>query len=50
MSQYLPVGVFRFLSEEEISQIDFANVPNDSGTGYAVECDLKYPSKLHETP
>jgi hypothetical protein len=49
MSQYLPVGGFRSLSEEEISKIDFANVPEDSGTGYAVECDLEYPSELHKT-
>jgi hypothetical protein len=48
MSQYLPVGGFRFLSEE-ISKINFANVPDNPGTGYAVECDLEYPSELHET-
>jgi hypothetical protein len=46
MSQYLPVCGFRFLSEEEIAQIDFANVPDDSETGFAVECDLEYPSEL----
>jgi hypothetical protein len=49
MSQHLPVGGFRFLSEEEISKIDFANVPDDSETGFAVESDLEYPSELHET-
>jgi hypothetical protein len=48
MSQYLPVGGFRLLSEEEISKIDFANVPDDSETGFVVECDLEYSSKLHE--
>jgi hypothetical protein len=48
MSWYLPVGGFRFLSEEEISKIDFANVPDDSETGFVVECDLEYPSELHE--
>jgi hypothetical protein len=37
------------LSEEEISKIDFADVPDDSGICYAVECDLEYPSELHET-
>jgi hypothetical protein len=45
----LPVGGFRFLSEEEISQIDFANVPDDSDIGYTVECDLEYPGELHES-
>jgi hypothetical protein len=49
MSQYLPVGGFRFLSKEEISKIDFANVPDDSETGFVVECDLEYPSELHGT-
>jgi hypothetical protein len=49
MSQCLPVGGFRFLPEEEISKIDFANVPDDSETGFVVECDLEYPSELHET-
>jgi hypothetical protein len=49
MSQYLPVSGFRFLSAEEISKIDFANVPDDSETGFVVECDLEYPSELHET-
>jgi hypothetical protein len=41
-------GWFRFLSEYEINKIDFANVPGDSDTGYIVECDLEYPSELHQ--
>jgi hypothetical protein len=45
----LPVGGFRFVSEKEISQINFAIVPDDSETGFAVECALDYPSELHET-
>jgi hypothetical protein len=47
-SQPLPVGGFRFLTEEEISQIDFTQIPDDSETGYFVECDLEYPAELHE--
>ncbi len=47
MSQYLPVDAFRFLSEEEINEIDFAEVRDDSDTGYVIECDLEYPSDLH---
>jgi hypothetical protein len=42
------VGGFRFLSEDEIKKIDFANVPDDSDTGYIVECGLEYPSELHQ--
>jgi hypothetical protein len=49
MSQSLSVGCFRFLSEEEISHIDFSNVSDDSDIGYAVECDLEYPGELHES-
>ena len=48
MSQFLPVGGFRFLSETEITKIDFANVPDDSETGYVLECDLEYPDNLHQ--
>jgi hypothetical protein len=48
MSQYLHVGGFRFLPEEETSKIDFANVPDDSETSYVVECDLEYYCELHE--
>jgi hypothetical protein len=47
MSQYLPVDTFRFLSEEEINDIDFTQVRDDSNTGYVIECDLEYPSHLH---
>jgi hypothetical protein len=48
MRQPLPVGGFRFLTDEEISQLDFTQIPADSGMGYFVECDLEYPGELHE--
>jgi hypothetical protein len=41
MSQPLPVEGFRFLTDEEISQLDFTQIPDDSETGYFVECDLE---------
>jgi len=50
-SEPLPVGDFRFLSEEEIDRFDtkFLNsVPSDSSTGYILECDLSYPPELHD--
>ena len=50
-SESLPVGDFRFLSEEEISKFDtkFLNsIPSDSSTGYILECDLSYPPDLHD--
>jgi len=48
MSEPLPEGNFRFLSQDEISDFDLMNVPTHGDTGYRVECDLKYPEKLHE--
>jgi hypothetical protein len=48
MSQKLPVKDFRFLSDEEISNIDFCAVSDDAETGYFVECDLEYPTELHD--
>jgi hypothetical protein len=48
MSQHLPVGGFRFLSAEEINQLDITSIPDDSDTGYVIECDLDYPTELHQ--
>ncbi len=48
MSQPLPIRNFRFLTEDEISQIDFCTVPDFSQTGYIIQCDLGYPSHLHD--
>lgn len=31
-----------------MNEIDFTNVPDDSETGYIVECNLEYPSEMHE--
>ena len=42
------MGDFKFLTDEEIEQLDLTTVADDSPTGYIVECDLEYPEKLHE--
>ena len=47
-SEMLPVGDFRLLTPEEISQFKIVNIPEDSPTGYVIECDLEYPPNLHE--
>jgi len=47
-SEPLPEGNFCFLSQNEISDIDLMDVPTHGDTGYIVECNLKYPEKLHE--
>ena len=49
MSQYLPVKGFRWLSEEEIKNIDVCNARDDADTGYILEVDLDYPPELHES-
>ena len=49
MSQPLPIRNFQFLTEDEMAQIDFSTVPDDSNIGYIVECDLEYPSELHDS-
>ena len=48
MSEPLPKGNFRFLSQDEISDFDIMKIPTHGDTGYIVECDLQYPSELHE--
>lgn len=47
MCQYLPFSEFRFLSSEEIHDIDFVNTPDTSLWGYILEVDLLYPENLH---
>ena len=48
MSQPLPTGNFRFLTEDEIEHLDILNVPDDHPTGYIFEVDIEYPHDLHE--
>jgi len=48
MSEPLPLGNFRFLSSDEISDFDLMNTPADSDTAYIIECDLTYPESLHQ--
>ncbi|KAJ8914925.1 hypothetical protein NQ315_016079 [Exocentrus adspersus] len=46
MSQYLPYGGFKWVSE--IENFDVLSIPNDSDIGYMLEVDLSYPNHLHE--
>ena len=48
MTQYLPYGGFKWMSEEEIDGFDFDLVECDSDEGYILEVDLEYPDKLHD--
>jgi hypothetical protein len=48
MSQPLPISDFRFLTDEEVRQIDFDAVTDDSETGFIREVDLTYPQHLYD--
>ena len=48
MSQYLPYGSFRWLSDEELNKIDLGKYKEDSREGLVLEVDLEYPNDLHE--
>jgi len=50
MSNYMPISDFKWLEKEEIDEltnIGFENLDEESETGYFIECDLFYPSELH---
>ena len=47
MSQYLPTGGFRWLTENQINKLDLARYKHDSKKGLILEVDLEYPKKLH---
>lgn len=43
----LPLKDFEWMTEDEISHFDINSANLDGDTGYIIECDLKYPKKLH---
>ena len=49
MSQYLPTGNFRWMSDKEISKIDLGKYKADSKKGLILEVDLEYPQGLHDS-
>ena len=48
MSQPLPTHGFRWLTDEEITNLDISAIPDDSTEGYILEVDLTYPTELHD--
>ena len=48
MSQHLPYGSFKWLSNEELNNIDLGKYKEDSKDGLIIEVDLEYPKDLHE--
>ena len=47
MSQALPTGNFKWLTENEIDNLDLEKFKKDGDEGLILEVDLKYPNKLH---
>ena len=48
MSQYLPTGGFKWLSEKKINKINLYKYKEDSKKGLILEVDLEYPKELHD--
>ena len=48
MSQYLPTGGFKWLTEKQIDKIMKKTILSDNKKGYILEVDLEYPEELHE--
>ena len=48
MSQYLPTGNFKRVTDKEIERIDLGKYKADGKKGLISEVDLEYPQELHE--
>ena len=48
MSQALPFGGFKWLSEREILDLNIMGVDDDSPQGYVLDVDVHYPEELHD--
>ena len=47
MSQYLPTGGFKWMTEKQINKINLAQYNENSKKGLIIEVDLEYPKELH---
>ena len=48
MSQYLPTGNFKWMTDKEISKIDLGKYKADGKKGLILDIDLEYPQELHD--
>ncbi|CAH3184930.1 unnamed protein product [Porites evermanni] len=48
MSQYLPTGGFRWMTQKQIQKVNLAAWTEDRKKGIILEVDLEYPKELHE--
>ena len=49
MSQYLPTGGFRWMTQKQIDKTNLAKYREDSKKGLILEVDLEYPEELHDS-
>jgi len=47
MSQYLPTGGFKWMTDKQINKINLAKYNENSEKGLILEVDLEYPKELH---
>ncbi|XP_078363427.1 uncharacterized protein LOC144647502 [Oculina patagonica] len=48
MSQFLPTGGFKWLTEKQINNTNLSKYTENSKKGLILEVDLEYPKKLHD--
>ena len=48
MSQYLPTGNFRWMTDKEINKVDLGKYKTNGTKGLTSEVDLEYPRELHD--
>ena len=48
MSQYLPTGDFKWISDKEINKLDLGKYKANGKKGLILEVDLEYPQELHD--
>ena len=48
MSQYLPTGNLKWMTDKEISKLDLGKYKADGKNGLILEVDLEYPQELHD--
>ena len=48
ISQCLPYGRFKWLSQKKIDKFDISSIAENSSDGYILEVHLEYPDELHD--